>query len=217
MKKSPNRIKTQIDFSTLRGSHNTKLIYTTLTHYNRGGSTGMNASELLVRAFDGYDPTETQDITFFIDAKTRAKAFIEQYGIKEKRGILFAAKEREVIIDTELKNPGKKFFCFDGNDPTVQKMWEILCDMRFRDRAAFINTFLYQYFAHGYSDFYKTLNAELLLAWFKEELELSKRIGMDRFYLVSDMIWRIAKDEGETERMDMNCEDNDIRKLIGLV
>ena len=169
MEKPLNRIKTQIDFETLRGSLNTKLIYTTLTHYNRGGSTGMNASELLVRAFDGYDPTETQDITFFIDAKTRAKAFIEQYGIKEKRGILFTAKEREVTIDTELKNLGKKFFCFNGNDPVAQKMWNILCDMRFRDRAAFINTFLYQYFAHGYSDFYKTLNAERLLAWFKEE------------------------------------------------
>ena len=221
MKKEMNKIKTQIDFGVTRGHLSSSLIYTTLNHYNRGGSTKMTASQLIGVAFEFYDATESPDITLFIDARTRARAFIERYEVNSRSEIKKAAENVTPHLEIELLQPSTKFFCFDGDNKSIQIMWQLLEGMRYRDRASFLNKVLFQYFAHGNCNFYNELCSERLLVWLKEELLISKEIGMERFNRVADMILDYAGSaEPIIENDDLFIESSStsdrLRKAMGL-
>ena len=219
----PDRLKTQIDFSATRGHPISSLIYTVLMHYNRGGSTGLTASELIIEAFRIYDYSESLEFTLLLDAQTRTSSFINRYNITKKIDIKDTVKNRELETDITLLEPGKKFFCFDTEDPYTEKLWDILKDLRYRDRAAFINTFLFQYFAHGKCSYYNSLCSERILAWLKDEHVIALDIGnSERFEKMIDLIWtysggiyapyRILEDETD----GLNSEDK-LRKAMGIL
>lgn len=217
-----NRIKTQIDFGATRGHLNSALIYTTLNHYNRGGSTKMTASQLIGEAFEFYDATESVDITLFIDSRTRARSFVDRYKIETKEDIKVIAEKESPLLNTELLEPKKKFFCFDGDSRSIKSLWELLGGMRYRDRASFLNKVLFQYFAHGNCSFYNDLCSDRILVWLKNELKLSKVMNLDRFYKTAEMILSYAESSDRVIENDdlfseaSNSEDN-LRKAMGLL
>lgn len=217
-----NRIKAQIDFSTARGHLSADLIFTTMNHYNRGGSTKMNASQLLGEAFKFYEPTESPDITLFIDAETRAKAFVDRFDIKSAENIKRAAEKNEVTLDIELLVPRKKYFNLDADNRYIQELWGLLEGIRYRDRAAYLNKILFHYFAHGLSEYYNALCAERILAWLKEELYLAEDLGMGRFNKISQTIWTNAGNSNPVIDIDSTFYDGEdmgdrLRKAMGLL
>lgn len=221
METTINRIKTQIDFTTLRGNNRAQLVYTALNYYNRGSNTGTTASDLIIEAYKLYDPSETEEITEMRDLKNKAQAFISRYNIKEPAEILMAAKTQEVKGVTKLDDIKKKFFNFDADDPVAKDMWEILEGIRFRDRAAVLFRMLFQYFAHGNCPFYNDLCADRILAWMRDDYDLVGKYGTERIENIAEIIWRIgATREALLERENQQSlpDDGDrLRKAMGLI
>lgn len=222
MNKRLNRIKTQIDFGATRGHLNSSLIFTTLVHYNRGSSTNMTASELIGEAFSFYDPTELADITLLIDAQTRSKAFIESYKIESRESLLGVVKKTSPLSETTIIEPGKKFFCLDGDNPSIKELWSLMEGMRYRDRAAFINKILFQYFAHGYCSFYNALCAERLLLWMKDQIALYDGKENEKIQHIADIVWDNAGLSEELIEIDNIFREaprkgDDLRIAIGLI
>lgn len=222
MPQAPNRIRTQIDFRPTRGHSDADTLFTVLMHYNRGGSTNMTASQLITTAFMNYDPSEDPDITKIIDVRNKARYFVKKYNISHPRDIKRIAQDEsiEIGMDCALLEPDKKFVCFDADDPNVSELWKILDAIRFRDRGCLINIWLYQYFAHGNSDYYNKLCAARLLDWLRREFEFLTEKTAARIEMVSNSIWANAQSEQDfyqEREVTQSQENNDrLRSLMGI-
>jgi len=219
-----NRKRTQIDFRPTRGHADADLIYTVLMHYNRGGATDMNASQLITVSYTNYDPSETEEITKFLDIRTRSRAFARQYGISRKSDIIKILDSK--FFDSPvfpLFEPDKKFVCFDTDDPNVLRLCETLDAVRYRDRGILINMWLYQYFAHGNCDFYNRLCAANILSWLKEEKAYMSEVNTSRLKTVINCLWANSCDfkenENEAAGEDIRQEEeerDELRVLMGI-
>lgn len=216
------RIRTQIDFRPTRGHLDADLLYTVLMHYNRGGRTNMTASQLITVAYSSYDPSETADITKILDVRTRAKAFVEHFGISRKSDITrMIVNGADSITECTLLEPDKKFVCFDADDPAAVKLWNILESIRYRDRGNLINIWLYQYFAHGNCEYYNQLCATSLFCWLKEEYVYTADINTSRLNTVINSLWLNSCDLVDDEQLseiDAHKEEekDSLRVLMGI-
>ena len=222
MSQTINRIRTQIDFRPTRGHTEAALIYTALMHYNRGGNTDMTASQLITRAFIEYDPSEIADVTRMIDACNTARYFSALFNITQKDDIKRVIESETItpVVNCTLLEPDKKFVCFDADDNNVKKLWGTLDAIRFRDRGCLINTWLYQYFAHGNSDYYNKLCASRLLDWLKGEYEFLTDKSATKIEVIAKFIWDNSPQSNEktTEKKDPYDakKDDKLRVLMGI-
>lgn len=219
-----NRIKTQIDFTATRGCLNSSLIYTVLSHYNRGTATVLTASQLITEAYSAFDPSETEDATFLIDSAGRTQYFTKLYKIGSKEEMDSVVEHASVTLSIELLEPRKKFFCFDADDPEAIKMWESLNVIRYRSRSAVINRWLYQYMAHGNCPYYNRLCAERLLDWLKMEKKYADRVNPSKYESLKDMIWKNSQTaipspalSPEKYEHDISDREKRLRRAIGLL
>jgi len=200
MARELNRFRTQIDFRPTRGHLDADILYTVLSYYTRGGSTDMTASQLIATSYTNFDASETEEITKIIDTRHRARSFARYYEIKRKKDIIrLVVSEEPDNFTNDLIEPDKKFVCFNAEEPGVEKMWDTLNNVRFRDRGIIINKWLSQYFSHGKCEYYLRLCAARLLRWLREEYQLMKDIDTAKLNAVIDCLWVNSQEIDDAE------------------
>lgn len=219
-----NTIKhTQIDFRPARGfTSEADLIFTALTYYNHGSKTSLNSTQVIVEAYRVYNAGEPEELTRLINLHVLASAFVKKYGIKCKADFYRSLKDISVNEETELLVAGKKFISLDLDDPDAASLWELLDSVRFRDRGAVINKLLYQYFAHGNSEFYTDIATSRTFYWIKRYYEITRNISTEKIDALIEAILILAGEAisgngsfNSGEKAD--SPDERLRKLMGML